>query len=139
MRAGFRQYALHARLRRPQLQLERPGAQPERLALALVCNTAPWTYLGNRPVQPCPRASFDTGLDLFGLRSMPVLPTLRHLSQILARDPHPHGRRLLAVHDAAELVLTADVPLPLQLDGEDLGDVSRVVLRSVPRALEVVV
>ena len=138
VREGFRQFLLHEQ-RRPALVLERPGAAPQPLGLALVCNASPWTYLGARPVQPTPRAGFDTGLDLFGLHTLRTLPTLRHLGQVLARDPRPHGARVLSVHDAAELVLTARRPLPLQLDGEDVGDRRRVVLRSVPAALRVVV
>ena len=119
------------------LQVE--GREPEPLGLALVCNTDPWTYLGTRPVRPCPTASFDTGLDLFGLRSLPTIATLRHLRQILAARPQPRGRRVVQVHDAAELVLTARRPLPLQVDGDDLGDTDRLVLRAVPDALQVVV
>ena len=138
VREGFRHFLLHADRRRPALLLERPGAEPERLGLALVCNAAPWTYLGVRPVQPAPRASFDAGLDLFGLRTLGTLRTLRHLGQILAPEPRPRGARVLQVHDAPELALTAARPLPLQLDGEDVGDTRRVVLRSVPAALRVV-
>ena len=138
VREGFRHFLLHAERRRPALVLERPGVDPEPLGLALVCNAAPWTYLGSRPVQPSPRASFDTGLDLFGLRTLGTLRTLRHLAQVLAVHPQPHGSRVLSVHDADELVLRALRPLPLQLDGEDVGDRSRVLLRSVPRALRVV-
>jgi len=139
VRSGFRQFFASTDRREPALLLERPGAEPERLGLALVCNAAPWTYLGSRPLLACPRASFDRGLDLFGLRSLGTLPTLWHLQQILARDTGPSGRRVLAVHDAPELVLTARAPQPFQLDGEDLGDRARVVLRSVPRALSVFV
>ncbi len=137
VRSGVRQFLLHSR-RDPGLVAAHPGGEPQRLGLALVCNTAPWTYLGERPVVPCPRASFDTGLDLFGLRSLRTLPTLRHLRQILADPPRPRGREVVQVHDAPEIVLSADVPLPLQLDGEDLGDRTRVVLRAVPGALQVV-
>ena len=140
VRSGFRQFFTSTDRRRPALLLERPGAEPEPLGLALVCNAAPWTYLGPRPVLPCPQASFDSGLDLFGLRSLGTLPTLWHLKQILAaRGARPHGRRVVGVHDAAELVLSARSPQPFQVDGEDLGDRTRVVLRSVPRALSVVV
>jgi len=139
VRSGFRQFFSSTDRREPALLLERPGAEPEPLGLALVCNAAPWTYLGSRPVLPCPRASFDRGLDLFGLRTLPTLPTLWHLKQILATEARPHGRRVLSVHDAPELVLTASRPLPLQLDGEDLGDRTRVLLQSVPNALQVVV
>ena len=139
VRAGLRTFFLHTDRSRRPIVLERPGAAPERLGIALICNTSPWTYLGERPVVPCPRASFDSGLDLFGLRSLRTGPALRALWQVLAQPPVPTGRRVLQVHDAAELVLTADTPLPLQLDGEDLGNRERVVLRSVPDALQVVV
>jgi len=115
------------------------GGSPERLALALICNTDPWTYFGTRPVRPCPAASFDLGLDLFGLRSLGTLRTLRHLQQILATRPRPRGRAVYALHDQEGFTVTADRPAALQLDGDDLGDRTSVVFRSVPRALDVVV
>jgi diacylglycerol kinase family enzyme len=120
------------------LTLDLPGAaEPLRLAMALICAVDPWTYLGNRPVRPCPDASFDTGLDLFGLTSTPTLAVLRHLSQILRSGPH--GKRVVLLHDLPGFTLTADGPLPFQLDGDELGDRLSVVLKRVPRALQVVV
>ena len=136
---AVREFFRHAGRRDPALTLERAGADPERLGLALVCNTAPWTYIGARRLDPCPRASFDTGLDVFGLRRLGAFSLLRHAWQSLASTPRPHGRRVLSVHDAAQVVLTTDRPLPLQLDGEDLGDRTRVTFTSVPGALRVVV
>lgn len=138
LRAAVRQL-LHTDRRRPALLLERPGAEPERIAMAVVCNTAPWTYLGRRPVDPCPQAGFDTGLDLFALRRLRTRTLLHHVAQALRAPARPHGRDLVTVHDAAELAITCSTPQPLQLDGEELGDRSRVVLRSVPHALCVVV
>jgi diacylglycerol kinase family enzyme len=44
----------------------------------------------------------------------------------------------VAVHDAPALTLTSSLPLPLQVDGDDLGDRTHVELRAVPRALSVV-
>ncbi len=139
VRTGVQQFFRSRARREAPMTLHLEGRDPEPLALALVCNTNPWTYLGQRPVQPCPQASFDTGLDLFGLRSLQTTPTLRHLRQILSSAPRPRGRRVLGVHDAHELLLTGTRPLPLQVDGDDLGDVDRLVLRSVPDALQVVV
>jgi diacylglycerol kinase family enzyme len=115
------------------------GQDPQRLGLALVCNSNPWTYLGSRPVQPCPEASFDTGLDLFGLTSLPTVATLRHLRQILSPRPRPRGKRVVRVHDATSFTLTADRPLPLQVDGDDLGDADVVRFSAEPEALAVVV
>ena len=87
VRSGVRQFFLSAERGAPTVLLQRDGAEDELLSLALVCNTAPWTYLDQRPLQACPRAGFDTGLDLFGLRRLRTLSTLRHLAQILAKDP----------------------------------------------------
>lgn len=119
------------------LTLTLPDGTEQQLALALVCATDPWTYLGERPVRPCPEASFDTGLDLFGLTQAPTPVVLRHLVQILRGNPH--GKRVVLLHDLPGFTLTGDGPLPFQLDGDELGDRTSVVLRSVPHALDVAV
>ncbi len=111
----------------------------EDLFLALVCNTSPWTYLGDRPVRPTPSASFDAGLDVFGLRRFGTVTMLRHLRQILANGRPSHGRQLLVAHDLAGFTLSGRAPLPFQVDGDDLGDRQSVTFRSVPRALDVVI
>jgi diacylglycerol kinase family enzyme len=90
-------------------------------------------------VRPCPTASFDLGLDLFGLRSLGTVTTLRHLRQVLAPHPRPAGRAVLSLHDLDGFRLTADRPMALQVDGDDLGDRSEVVFRSARNALDVVV
>jgi diacylglycerol kinase family enzyme len=50
------------------------------------------------------------------------------------------GRRalpLLELHDADSLTVRADRPLPLQADGEDLGDATEVVLEAERDAVTV--
>ena len=137
VRAGVRQFLQTPSA--PAVRLEQPAATARRLGVALVCNTSPWTYLGDRPVVPCPDASFTRGLDLFGLTTLRTVPLLRNLRQVLSDEPRLTGRAVVQVHDAAEIVLSAPAPLPLQIDGEDLGDRTRVVLRSRPDALQIVV
>jgi diacylglycerol kinase family enzyme len=139
VRQGIQQFFLHGRRAEPAITLHADGRAPERLGLALVCNSDPWTYLGPRPVRPCPTASFDRGLDLFGLRTLGTVTTLRHLRQILSTRPRPRGRAVLSLHDAAGFRLTADRPMALQVDGDDLGDRTDVVFRAVPHALDVMV
>ena len=78
-------------------------------------------------------------LDLFGVRHLHTLTVLRHLRQILSSNPRLRGRALVTEHDVDELVLTARHPVPLQVDGDDLGDRTRVVMRAVRGALQVVV
>jgi diacylglycerol kinase family enzyme len=125
--------------RHPPLTLTREGAEPEQLALALVCNPAPWTYLGRRPVLPCPEASFDAGLDVFGLRKARTATTLRYVRQILSKKPRLRGRQVLSLHDLDAFTVTSDRPLPLQVDGDDLGERTKVAFTAVPRALQVLV
>ena len=139
VRTGVDHFFRDAERREMQMSVSVAGHEPERVGLALVCNTTPWTYLGPRPVRPCPDASFETGLDLFALRRLGTVSTLRHLRQILSTSGRPKGRRLLALHDADAFTIEADVPLPLQVDGDPLGDRTCVTFSGVPRAIDVVV
>jgi diacylglycerol kinase family enzyme len=139
VRQGVQQFFLQGRRRELAITVHADGREPEQIGLALICNSDPWTYLGPRPVRPCPTASFDEGLDLFGLRSLATVTTLRHLRQILSRRPRPRGRAVLALHDQPGFRLTTSRPMALQVDGDDLGDRTEVVFRAVPGALDVVV
>ncbi|GAA4950327.1 diacylglycerol kinase family protein [Yinghuangia aomiensis] len=127
------------------LTLEEPGREPVGgLCLGIVQNTSPWTFLGDRPVHACPDASFDTGLDLFGLTKMTTLPTLRHLRRMLASSGDapgraPQGRHVVSLHDCATFTLGADEAVSLQVDGDHLGQHRSVTFRGVPHALRVIV
>jgi diacylglycerol kinase family enzyme len=117
---------------------DRP-AEMTGLHMVMVANTAPWTYLGARPIGPFPRASFDRGLDLYGLRSLRTVSTLRQVRQVLSRrGAEPRGRAALHLHDLGEFRVTAARPVALQVDGEPLGTRDAAVFRSVPDALRVV-
>ena len=108
--------------RRPAVTLRAPGADPvEDLFLCLVSNVSPWTYLGARPVNPSPEASFDTGLDVFALGRTNPVGMLRVLRQALAAQPRPRGRGLHRLHDVEEVLLTASRPQGWQVDGDALG------------------
>jgi diacylglycerol kinase family enzyme len=138
VRATVAQFFLETDRRTPLITLERPGAEPEtQLATVIVQNTAPWTYLGDRPVNPNPHASFDSGLDLMALRELHVPGTARAVLQILSRKPNPHGRQVVALHDQEEFTLRAARPLAFQLDGDYLGERAKVTFTSVPNALRV--
>jgi diacylglycerol kinase family enzyme len=139
VRAALAHYVTGDR-RHPAITLERPGEEPiDHLHFALVTNTAPWSYLGERPVQPSPEASFDTGLDVFAPRSMGIVLTLRYVRRALLDATPVRSRRLLRVHDAAEFTLHASRPLALQVDGDWLGDRESVRFESVPDVLRVIV
>lgn len=122
----------------PPLRLTRPGAEPvEGLHLAIVQNTSPWTFLGGRPIDPSPEASFDCGLDLLGLRGLGTASTLRHVRQLLLGRRPPHGRDVVTLHDVPELTLWADRPTAHQVDGDHLGLRMSVTFQAHPDALRV--
>ena len=107
--------------------------------LCIVSNSAPWTYLGRRPVNTNPDASFDTGLDLLAFRRLGTIATMRTLRQMLTeRAEPPRGRSVVAGHDLAGSGSSAARPVAFQLDGEYMGEVEEVRFRSVPHALRVI-
>ncbi len=141
LRTALRQFYGVTDRRKPALILERPGEPAtDGVFFGIVSNTAPWTYLGRRPVNPSPGAGFDTGLDLFAVRGMGTVGTLNALRQMFAsRDQPPDGRHVLGLHDEPEFTLRSDRPMALQVDGEYVGEQEAVQFRSVPHALRVIV
>ncbi len=126
--------------RRVPLTLSRPGAAPATgVLLALIVNTTPWSYLGSTPITPCPRATFDAGLDMLALTRLAPLRSLLLVGWVLAARRPPRWRDVIDIHDAPELTLTADRPVGLQVDGDYLGKRRQVRFSSVPRALRVMV
>lgn len=123
----------------PPLSIERPGEPAEMdLGTVIVQNTAPWTYLRGRPINPNPEASFDRGLDVLALRGLAVTSTTRTLAQLASRKGDPHGKQVLRLHDQDEFTVVAARPQPFQLDGDYLGERQKVHFVSVPDALRVI-
>jgi YegS/Rv2252/BmrU family lipid kinase len=116
------------------------GESPiDGLQMVVVSNTSPWTYWGSRPLKPSPEASFETGLDIYAMRKMRLLPTLRALAQMAAAEGSgPRGRAIARRHNLDSFLLTAPAPVALEVDGDYVGEFTRFELRSVPQALTVV-
>jgi len=114
----------------PALEVEGHG----RAAFALVANADPYTYLGRLPLRLPRGARLEGGLDLLApqslrLRSLPG--AVRYLVTGRTRLP------LVELHDADRIAIRCDAPLPLQLDGEDLGDVTDVAFEAERDAISV--
>ncbi|MER6952695.1 MULTISPECIES: diacylglycerol kinase family protein [unclassified Streptomyces] len=142
LRQAVRQLLGESQRRHGSITLERAGEEPVTdLVLSIVCNTAPWTYLGNRPVYASPKASFDTGLDVLGLSRLSTVAVARYGTQMLTSSPErgPHGRHAVSLHDLDQFTLHSKVPLPLQMDGDHLGLRTSVTFTGVRRALRVIV
>ena len=138
LRATISQYFLGGH-RHPAISLERPGAPAENdLATVIIQNTAPWTYLGEREINPNPDASFDLGLDVLALRQLHVPSTARTVTQMFSRNPNPRGRQVLRLPNLGKFTLVAGHPQAFQLDGDYLGEREKVRFASVAAALRVI-
>jgi diacylglycerol kinase family enzyme len=105
---------------------------------AVCCNTNPYTYFQKWPAQMCPEASLDTALDLTALTRINIASLSRLFRVALSSTEVGQLRSIRAWHDRGEYVLTSSTPLALQVDGDFVGETTRVELRSVPRALTLV-
>jgi diacylglycerol kinase family enzyme len=111
----------------------------ERVAFALVANCDPYSFVGRVPLHVAPKARFELGLDLVAPRRLEpwLMPHVaRWLVQGKGQTTSPH---ILYVHDADEIVIQCDRPMPLQADGEDLGDVREARFEAERDALTVLV
>jgi diacylglycerol kinase family enzyme len=139
VRSALMQYLTETERRTPLITLERPDEPTEvGLATVVVQNTAPWTYLGDRPIDACPDASFDTGLDILGMKVLKVPSTAHVATQLLRRKRRLTGRQVVALHDVDDFVLRSARPMAFQLDGDYLGERGKVEFVAVPDALRVV-
>ena len=117
-----------------QLEIEGAG----RAAFVLVANCSPYTYAGAMALDLVPGASFDEGLAYVA----PVSLRARDLPRLLLRGARGSGLkddRTLLARDVDRVVVHCDEPLPLQVDGEDTGDVREVVYESERGAVTVFV
>jgi hypothetical protein len=138
---ALNQYFIKTERHEPALTIERPGVEPVAgVFLAIIQNSSPWTYLGPIAVDPCPRASFDAGLDLFAPRSLGVLHTVNYVQRMLLRQrsKHPFGG-VLTLHDQSAIHIVASRPTSLQIDGEAAGSVRELTVTSAPQAIRVLV
>jgi diacylglycerol kinase family enzyme len=104
----------------PKLEVRGYG----RAACAFVANGAPYTYAHGVPLAIVPDADFELGLDLVA----PVRIRRRSVVRLAFRLLTGHAREgLIYAHDVDHFEISCDDPMPLQVDGEDLGDVQEAV------------
>jgi diacylglycerol kinase family enzyme len=108
----------------------------EQAAFALVANGDPYTYLARLPLRFAPDAQFDGGLDLVAPRHVRArsIPRLAAAAVLGRKAPG-----VLYRHDVDRIEIRSASPQPLQVDGEDLGDVQEAVFESEREAVTVLV
>ena len=119
----------------PRLEIVGSG----RAAIVFVQNGTVFTYAGRLPLRFLADARFELGLDF----AAPVRVTARSSARLLARVLAGRGMAVvpgvLSGHDVDRIEVRCDAPLPLQADGEDLGDVTEAVFEAERDAVTVLV
>ena len=126
-------------LTRHRFRLE-PGLEVSghgRAAFALVSNGPVYSYAGRLALRPAPRASFEGALDLVGPVRLRARELPRLVRYALGRGERAGADDLVYVHDADRLEVVCDQPMPLEADGEDLGDVERATFEAEREAMTV--
>jgi diacylglycerol kinase family enzyme len=114
-----------------------PNLEHERrdLFLAICQKTRPFTYFRDREMNICPEARLEKGIDCLSVDTFRASTILRVVAQAFRGAPDLRNPHILYLHDQQQIEATGDMPLPVQMDGEYIGDHERVLFESVPDAL----
>jgi diacylglycerol kinase family enzyme len=130
LRVLFTEYDRHT----AHLRVRMGDADVDGVFATLVQNVDPYTYVGDRSIRFCAGASLDGGLDAVAFKTLRTTLVARVLLRAL-RSGKPVRRAATYGHDLPSVRIEADVPMPLQVDGEYVGEVEAVSIESVPGAL----
>jgi diacylglycerol kinase family enzyme len=118
---------------RPALDIEGVG----RAAFIFVGNSDPYTFAGSVPLRVTPGARFEDGLAF----AAPARVRRRDVPRLAAAIMmgRRYGPDVMTGLDLDRIEVRCDYPLPLQADGEDLGDVDHAVFEAHRDAVAVLV
>ncbi len=111
----------------------------DRVAWAIATNCRTFTYLGALPLTISPRARFELGLDIVAPRRIRPAAIPQLVGYLGTGVERLRPAAIAFRHDVDRVELRADRALPLQCDGEDLGDVEYAVFECERGAVEVLV
>jgi len=137
--AGYATWFRHYDRSRTQVAVASGAGETEGY-FALVQNTDPYTYLGDRPLIIAPEATFERGLAVTTFRTMGLVAFTRVIAASLGVGAPVAGRRAVRIEtDLSEFTVRGlHGPLAHQVDGDFLGDVAVAHFRHEPNVLRVV-
>ncbi len=125
----------------PRLEVEAEGRTLAGVT-AIVQNGSPFTYFQDRPIEISDGAALDSGALAGGVLHRATLPSMLSIAwRAFSRRARVAGHRQVSgLSDMSELTVrsTNGSPLPLQVDGDYLGDVTEARYSILPSALNVV-
>ncbi len=128
-------------VRPPRLTVQTPDGELDGVT-AIVQNGSPFTYFQNRPIEIAEGATLDSGALAGGVLHRATALAMPSIAwrAFSKRARVVRHRQVTGVADASELIVrSADGrPLPLQVDGDYLGEVTEARYSIMPGALSVV-
>ena len=125
----------------PRLQVLLDGRTLDGVT-AIIQNGSPFTYFQSRPIEIAEGAALDSGSLSAGVlhRATPVSMPFIAWRAFSRRAPVTHHRQVTGLEGISELtVRSADErPLPLQVDGDYIGEVEEARYSILPAALNVI-
>jgi diacylglycerol kinase family enzyme len=114
-----------------------PGEPELRAATVFVANCSPWSFAGPVPLNIAPEASFEGGFDLVVVESVEPRSATGKIASLLRDKRDDDGVHRL--HGLERATILCDRPMPLQVDGELLGEFEEIELGVIPDAARLLV
>ncbi|HYM55572.1 MAG TPA: diacylglycerol kinase family protein [Solirubrobacteraceae bacterium] len=138
---AVRTFARRYLLRPPRLEV-RAGGRTLQGVTAIVQNGSPFTYFQDRPIEIADGAALDSGMLAGGVLHRATLVSMPFIAwrAFSRRARVARHRQVTGLADMSELtVRSADGrPLPLQVDGDYIGQVHEASYSILPQALNVI-
>lgn len=134
-KAGLTEY----RHREPVIAMEVEGAEPSHGITVVCCNSRPFTYFKRFPVDVCPQARLDAGLDFLSLGKLSTPRIASLVWGLFVDGSHIRWSVNRYHHDVSQGRLTSTAALPVQVDGDYIGHWEEAEVSLRPDALDLLV
>jgi diacylglycerol kinase family enzyme len=131
-----------------RVRVEVGGAEPVEGITAIAQNSDPFTYFASRPIRVCEGIAIDDGTLSVGVLKRATQRDMPALIRRLFSEGRPASRHRQVEHfDDVTAATVSSIsedkdgvlrPFPLQVDGDYIGDRTRIELRADPGALTIV-
>jgi diacylglycerol kinase family enzyme len=121
----------------PSMRVELPDGRELGAATVFVANCSPWSFAGPVPLDIASEASFEGGFDLVLVESVEARSATSRIASLLRKDREQEGVHRL--HDLDRASVRCERPMPVQADGELLGDFDLIELGVVRDAARLLV
>lgn len=121
----------------PSMRVELPDGRELPAATVFVANCSPWSYAGPVPLDIAPEASFEGGFDLVLVESVEPRSATSRIASLVRTGKEREG--VSRLHDLDRAVVRCDRPMPVQVDGELLGEFDLIELGVIREAARLLV